>query len=71
MNLKYGKAIMFLVILIGHFFIFPRFFYHEFGPNRINCGLPILGITLAFWGLGGGTAIIVHAIYNRIRRLKI
>jgi len=69
-NLKHGKIIVFLSVLMGHFFVFPRFFHPDPDPNGINCGLPILGITLAFWILGGGATIVVHAIYYFARRMN-
>jgi hypothetical protein len=69
LDLKYGKSILFLLILIGHFFIFPQFFYPQPDSNQFNCGLPILGITLAFWVIGGSTTILVHTIYYLIRKL--
>lgn len=69
MKFKHGKTLLFLLILIGYFFIFPRFFYPEPDPNGINCGMPIMGITLAFWVIGGGVTIIAHIIYYIISKL--
>ncbi|HFA52103.1 MAG TPA: hypothetical protein ENJ95_24060 [Bacteroidetes bacterium] len=68
MNWKHGKTITFLMVLIGHLFIFPRFFYPEPDPNGINCGMPILGITLAFWIIGGGGTVIIHLLYYFISK---
>jgi len=61
---RYGKAITLLVVLTGYFFVFPRFFYPEPKPNGMNCGLPLVAVTLAFWVFGGGAAIFVHTLYR-------
>lgn len=68
MNVKYGRVMVFLAVLIGYLFVFPSFFYPELDPKD-NCGLPILGINLAFWIIGGGAAILVHTIHYVIRKL--
>lgn len=59
---KYGRNITFFVLIIGYLFVLPRFFYPELDPEGINCGMPILGINLAFLVIGGGAAILVHLI---------
>ncbi len=69
-NKKYGKSVIFLLILIAHFFIFPSYYYPEPKPGGINCGLPILGTTFAFWIVGGGATIIVHTLYYILKKHK-
>jgi hypothetical protein len=68
-DFKYGRIMTFLMVLTGYLFIFPPFFYPESNPDGVNCGMPILGITLAFWIIGGGIAIVIHTIYFFIRRM--
>lgn len=65
-TLKYGRTIIFTTILIGHFFLLPKLFYPKPEPDGINCGMPILGITLAFWVIGGLTSIIIHTAYSML-----
>lgn len=66
-KLNYVRTILFLAILAGHIFIFPTFFYPEPDPQGLNCGLPILGISCAFWIVGGGITILTHFIYYLIK----
>jgi len=68
LKLKYGRVIIFLSILISHFFILPQYFFPEPVQDRINCGMPVLGITLAFWFIGGGIASTTHLIYYLIKK---
>ncbi len=69
MSWKYGRAIILVLVLIGYVFIIPPFFFNipDPGPNEIKCGMPVLGMTLFFWFIGGGTAILVHFLGKLIR----
>jgi hypothetical protein len=65
---KYGKTTLFLLIIIAYLFILPSLFLPEYDPNGANCGMPALGITLAFGVIGGGATILIHIIYHLIRK---
>lgn len=68
-NFPFDRTFVFLSILAGHVFIFPRFFYQNPATNcEVHCGLPILGITFAFWIFGGMTTIIIHLICSVVCR---
>ena len=66
---NYGKVILFLLILLAYLFILPQVFSPEYEPGGINCGMPILGIYIAFWIFGGGSAILIHLIYLLTNKL--
>ncbi len=68
-KIKNGKSIAFATLLMGHLFILPQFFFPEPDPNGINCGMPVLGITLAFWVIGGGATVLMHILYFFLRKL--
>ena len=69
-KIKNRKPIAFAtLLLIGHLFILPQFFFPEPDPNGIHCGMPELGITLAFWVIGGGATVLIHALYFLLRKL--
>jgi len=56
----FRKWMVLIALLIGHLFVFPRLFY--LGYNS-NCGMPILGIHLAFCIFGIPMTLLVHMIY--------
>lgn len=68
----FRKWMVLIALLIGHIFIFPRLFYPEYDSNGINCGMPILGIHLAFCIFGIPMTLLVHMIYylNIKKRIK-
>lgn len=68
-QLERGKNLTFLLILIGHLFIFPQFYFPDLDESDIGCAMPLLGITLAFWVVGGGTTIMIHLIYHIIEKV--
>ena len=68
-NWKYGKIIVMLAILIGHFFVFPSYFYPDTNSEGINCGMPILLVNTVFWVFGGGLTLIFHILYWMIKKL--
>jgi hypothetical protein len=70
-NIKFGRLIVLGIILIGNVFVFPPFFYPQMDPNGVNCGMPILGITLAFWIFGGLGSIVIHFVYRFFNPKKI
>lgn len=60
-------AILFLPL---HFFVFPRLFFPDPQPGGINCGMPQLGILLAFWVFGTIGVFVTHLIWG-LRRKKL
>lgn len=69
---KYGfkkwKYLVFGLILILHFFVFPDFFIPKYKEGEFRCGMPIMAIYLAFWIIGGGLTIIFHFGYVLVKR---
>ena len=68
---KYGKKVpdflILLIFLICYFLVIPRFFYPEPRTDGINCGMPVLGITLGFWIFGTIAGIVTHLIWKLIK----
>jgi len=62
---KLGYAVGRFIILIAtlgiYLFIAPPYFYPE--PTDNGCGMPIMAISMAFWIIGGGMAIVTHLLY--------
>ncbi len=63
---KFPNYLILIFILLGHYLLFPRFFYPEPRTDGINCGMPILGITLGFWIFGTIAGITTHLIWKLI-----
>lgn len=63
-NKKHGKTILFILVLMAHFFVFPPYYYPQPVPGGTNCGMPLLGIMLVFWLIGGGITVIIHVGYH-------
>lgn len=57
---KYGRILVLIVVFAGYLFFLPKLFYPKPDPNGVNCGMPILGITLGFWIFGGLSASFTH-----------
>jgi hypothetical protein len=66
-NIKYGRTVI-LIVLSGYFLFLPRLFYPKFDPAEAHCGMPILGITLAFWVIGGLSSIVLHTMYSILHK---
>jgi len=64
------KGLVLILLLAGHFFVFPEMFYPNLGPGAV-CAMPIIGIILAFWILGGIITIATHVTYLIVTRNKI
>ncbi len=66
-NRKYKTKLHSIIILFGilanYYFILPELFYPEPKIIRINCGLPILGVNLAFWIFGTIAALGIHIVW--------
>ena len=60
---KISDYFILVIALIGYYFIIPPFFYPEPRPDGINCGMPILGLTLGFLFFGTISAIITHIVW--------
>lgn len=57
------KIFVLLLVLLSYFFFLPPLFYPQINPNGVNCGMPILGITLAFWIFGSLISTVSHLAY--------
>jgi|13_taG_2_1085334.scaffolds.fasta_scaffold10944_4 hypothetical protein len=68
LNVKYGTKVPNYILLFGilacHYFVFPELFYPDTKTIRINCGLPIFGINIAFWTLGTIAVSLTHIIWT-------
>ncbi|CAL2103654.1 conserved hypothetical protein [Tenacibaculum sp. 190130A14a] len=74
LNRKYGQKVpellILLTFLVCYFLVIPRFFYPDPRPDGINCAMPTLGITLAFWIFGTIAGFLTHAIWIIIKRIS-
>ena len=61
------KTLVLGLMLTLHFFVLPSYFYPTTPTDRVNCGLPALGVTLGFWIVGGGMTLLTHFIYPTTR----
>lgn len=66
MNWKFPDFLILVLFLLFYYAILPRFFYPEPSPDGINCGMPILGITMAFWVLGTIAGVLTHFLWKLI-----
>ena len=57
------KFLVLISVLVGYIFIFPPMFYPKM-PEGPKCGLPMMGVTLAFWVIGGLASTMAHLIYS-------
>ncbi|WP_299715176.1 hypothetical protein [uncultured Tenacibaculum sp.] len=62
-RIRFPKLIILLTLLLCYFFVFPEFFYPKQEVNEIDCGMPTLGIILAFWFFGTIAGIATHVIW--------
>lgn len=77
--LNFGKrmAYMMLVLaLLALWILVPPYFYPKFGPDEVNCGMPVLGVTLVFWLVGTvfcclsfGLAFLVHDLLIGLQKM--
>ena len=58
-------AILFLPL---HFFVFPQLFFPPPRPDGINCGMPQLGVMLAFWVFGTLGVMATHILWTFKRK---
>jgi hypothetical protein len=67
-KLRWLRPVILLAVLSCHVFVFPRLFYPAPSIDGTNCGMPVLGITLAFWIFGTVAAITTHFTWSLIRK---
>lgn len=67
---KFPDFMILFFIAVAHFFVFPKWFYPELDPNGINCGVPKLATTLAFWIFGTLATCITHIVWKIKSRSK-
>jgi hypothetical protein len=68
---RQGKGIVFGLIILANFVVFPTIMIQqiEFEPGDVRCGMPALGITLAFLIFGNVIALMTHLIYVCLMRI--
>jgi hypothetical protein len=54
-------------LILAHAFIFPPYFFPVIEDDGIRCGMPLLGVTLAFWIFGIPATILTHVTYLLIK----
>ncbi|WP_264520650.1 hypothetical protein [Flavobacterium sp. N1994] len=62
-NLPRWKYLLLAIGLFLDFFILPDYFMPVYREGQLRCGLPELGIHLAFWIFGCGSIICTHIVY--------
>ena len=67
---KIPGFIITVLFLIGHFYVFPQLFFPDRSPAGINCGMPALGIMLAFWVFGTVAILITYTSFKLTTRVK-
>ena len=68
-HLSTWKYLLLAIGLILDFFVLPGYFMPVYKEGEFTCGLPAMGITLAFWILGGGLLIFTHTVYVLVNTL--
>ena len=68
-NLSNWKYLLFGVCLILDFLILPDYFIPDFKSGEVRCGMPALGIIMAFWIFGCGLVILTHIVYVIVKLL--
>lgn len=63
-NYKKWKYLLLGFVLILYMYILPKIYITYNATNEVRCGMGDLGITLAFWIFGTGSAILLHIIYT-------
>ena len=71
-KIKYGRIMTLVFFLLSYFILLPYGFYQIiFGNEQLRCGLPVLGMYLALWFVGGGLTIITHLLYYVEKKAEI
>lgn len=68
-HLSKWKYALLAIGLLLDFFILPGYFMPVYKEGELHCGMPAMGITLAFWILGGGLLIVTHTVYVLVKTL--
>lgn len=69
-NIRYASIVILFSVLALHLFFLPKLFYPKLDPGGVKCGMPILGITLAFWIFGSLAASVTHIFGRLVIRKK-
>jgi hypothetical protein len=68
-QIKYGRTIVLIPVLLIYFVLLPYIYYPEPSPNgEGQCGMPLIGMFGVFWIFGGGITILADIIYALVRR---
>lgn len=68
-RINWLNPVVLLILLTLYIFILPSFFYPPPPPEgKYVCGMPILGITLAFWIFGSGSALITYLACSMMKK---
>src|SRR5690349_10193669 len=69
-TVKKLKVFVLLLLLACHLFVFPKLFYPKLPPGAV-CGMPIVGVILAFWIFGSLITTLTHVAYLFVTRKKM
>ena len=69
-NLSKWKYLLLAIGLILDFFVLPDYFMPEYKEGELRCGMPVLGLYLAFWIFGGGSIILTHIVYLIVKKIS-
>ena len=67
-HLSKWKYLVLLLGLVLDFIILPEYFMPQYKEGELRCGLPSMGVLLAFWVFGGGSIILTHIIYIIVQK---
>ena len=68
-KIKFGKLLVLLFFILIYFVVLPYLFYPKMNDGITRCGMPLLGMYVFFWIIGGGLTILTHLIYYILNRL--
>ncbi len=66
MKWKFPDFLILVIFLVLYYVALPQFFYPEPRPSGVNCGMPVLAITMAFWIIGTIAAVLTHFLWKLI-----
>jgi membrane protein implicated in regulation of membrane protease activity len=69
LNLPKWKYLLVAIVFVLYMFVLPPYFFPENPGNKAMCGLPAMGITLAFWVCGTVALPVTHMAYLLARRV--
>jgi hypothetical protein len=66
MRWKFPDFLILIIFLVLYYAFLPQFFYPEPRRDGVNCGMPILAITMVFWIIGTIAGVLIHFLWKLI-----